>query len=103
MQLARITGTVVASCKDKNLTGLKLLLLQLLLPLTPDRLPSGNCLVSVDSVGAGEGEEVFFVRGVEASFPFLPAKVPTDANVVGIVDHWSIKDIGFKKVQKQKV
>lgn len=97
MQLARITGTVVASCKDKNLTGHKLLLLQ---PLTPDRLPLGNCLVGVDSVDAGEGEEVFFVRGVEASFPFLPAKVPTDANVVGIVDHWSIKDIGFKKVQK---
>lgn len=97
MQLARITGTVVASCKDKNLTGLKLLLLQ---PLTSDRLPSGNCLVGVDSVDAGEGEEVFFVRGLEASFPFLPTKVPIDASVIGIVDHWSVKDVGFKKVCK---
>ena len=39
-------------------------------------------------MGAGAGEEVFYVRGREASFPFLPAEVPTDAAIVGIVDHW---------------
>jgi microcompartment protein CcmK/EutM len=44
--------------------------------------------VAVDSVGAGVGETVFFVRGKEAGFPFLPAEVPADAGVVGIVDHW---------------
>jgi microcompartment protein CcmK/EutM len=44
--------------------------------------------VAVDAVGAGVGETVFFVRGKEASFPFLPGEVPTDAGVVGIVDHW---------------
>jgi hypothetical protein len=33
---------------------------------------------------------VFFVRGAEASFPFLPELVPTDASVVGIVDHWDV-------------
>jgi microcompartment protein CcmK/EutM len=38
---------------------------------------------------AGAGEEVFFVRGREASFPFLPAEVPSDATIVGIVDHWT--------------
>ena len=36
----------------------------------------------------GVGEHVFFVRGNEASFPFLPAEPPVDACVVGIVDHW---------------
>ena len=87
MQLARITGTVVATCKDPNLHGLKLLVLQ---PLTLDRQPAGRALVGVDSVGAGEGEEVFFVRGREASFPFFPTQVPTDAAVIGIVDHWSV-------------
>jgi len=35
------------------------------------------------------GEEVFVVRGREASFPFLPIEVPTDLNIVGIVDYWS--------------
>jgi len=35
-------------------------------------------------------ETVFFVRGKEASFPFHPTEVPTDAGVVGIVDHWDL-------------
>jgi microcompartment protein CcmK/EutM len=46
-------------------------------------------LVAADSVGAGPGEDVFYVRGREAAFPFLPREVPTDAAVVGIVDHIS--------------
>ena len=87
MHLARVTGTVVATRKDANLRGLALLLVQ---PLTPDHKPVGRTLVAVDSVGAGVGEDVFFVRGREASFPFWPAEVPTDASIVGIVDHWSV-------------
>ena len=90
MQLARVTGTIVATRKDDNLRGLKLLLLQ---PLTPDGAPIGRSLVGVDSVGAGVGEEVFFVRGREASFPFLPEGVPTDATVVGIVDPRSLDNV----------
>jgi microcompartment protein CcmK/EutM len=45
--------------------------------------------VAVDSVGAGVGEHVFFVRGKEASFPFHPTEVPADAGIVGIIDHWT--------------
>jgi microcompartment protein CcmK/EutM len=40
------------------------------------------------------GERVFFVRGAEASFPFLPAVVPTDASIVGIVDRWDLSEAG---------
>jgi microcompartment protein CcmK/EutM len=87
MQLARVIGDVVISVKDENLAGLKLLLLQ---PLTTDRQAAGRPLVAVDSVGAGVGEEVFFVRGKEASFPFHPVEPPVDAGIVGIVDHWDI-------------
>jgi microcompartment protein CcmK/EutM len=87
MHLGRIVGTVVTTRKDPNLTGVPLLLVQ---PLTPDRTPTGRLLVAADSVGAGVGEEVFFVRGKEASFPFFPAEVPVDAGIVGIVDHWDI-------------
>ena len=71
MQLARVIGDVVATRKDENLVGLKLLIVQ---PLTPEREPAGRPLVAVDAVGAGVGEEVFFVRGKEASFPFYPAE-----------------------------
>jgi microcompartment protein CcmK/EutM len=41
---------------------------------------------------------VFFVRGREASFPFLPKAVPIDVSVVGIVDHWSVEDAGIDTV-----
>lgn len=87
MQLARVTGDVVATVKDAALSGHKLLLLQ---PLAPDRTPVGRIVVALDAVGAGVGEHVFFVRGREASFPFLPAEPPADACVVGIVDHWDL-------------
>lgn len=86
MFLARVTGTVVASHKDPGLVATKLLVIQ---PLNADRTPSGKPLVAVDSVGAGVTEEVFYVRGREASFPFLPAEVPADAAIIGIVDHWN--------------
>lgn len=88
MQLARVTGDVVATVKDPALSGQKLLVLQ---PLSPDRQPLGRAVVAVDAVGAGVGEHVFFVRGREASFPFLPAEPPVDACVVGIVDHWDLE------------
>lgn len=88
MNLARVIGDVVVTRKDENLTGIKLLVVQ---PLTPERQPAGKPLVAVDAVGAGVGEEVFFVRGKEASFPFYPdAEPPVDAGIVGIVDHWDL-------------
>ena len=42
--------------------------------------------MAADSVGAGVGETVFFVRGREAAFPFYPAEPPVDAAITGIVD-----------------
>ena len=88
MQLARVIGDVVVSRKDENLTGITLLVVQ---PLTPEREAAGRPLVAVDAVGAGVGEDVFFVRGKEASFPFDPIAAPVDACIVGIVDHWTVE------------
>ena len=87
MQLARVIGDVVMTRKDENLVGIKLLVVQ---PLTPEREAVGRPLVAVDAVGAGVGEEVFFVRGKEASFPFYPVEPPVDAGIVGIVDRWDL-------------
>jgi microcompartment protein CcmK/EutM len=87
MQLARVIGDVVATRKDETLDGIKLLVLQ---PIAADGTNVGRTLVAVDSVGAGVGETVFFVRGKEASFPFHPMEVPADAGIVGIVDHWHV-------------
>lgn len=89
MQLARVIGDVVATIKDANLTGTKLLVLQ---PIAASGEAVGRTLVALDSVGAGVGEHVFFVRGREAAFPFYPAEPPTDAAIVGIVDHWHVEE-----------
>ena len=89
MQLARVIGDVVVTRKDPNLIGVTLLVLQ---PLAPDGSAVGRTLVAVDSMGAGVGETVFFVRGKEASFPFYPVEVPADAGVVGIVDSYDVID-----------
>lgn len=85
MQLARVIGDVVSTMKDVNLTGIKLLVLQ---PIAASGEASGRTLVALDSVGAGVGEVVFFVRGREAAFPFYPDEPPADASVIGIVDEW---------------
>ena len=87
MQLARVIGDVVATVKDSNLTGIKLLLLQ---PIAVSGEAAGRTLVALDSVGAGVGEHVFFVKGREAAFPFYPGEPPADAAVIGIVDHWDV-------------
>lgn len=87
MQLARVIGEVVSSVKDPNLDGISLLVLQ---PLAASGEPAGRTLVATDSVGAGVGEQVFFVRGREAAYPFYPAEPPTDAAVIGIVDHFHV-------------
>lgn len=83
MHLARVIGTVVASRQDPGLSGRTLLVIQ---PVRADGAAQGRPLVAVDSVGSGVSEQVFYVRGREASFPFLPAEVPADAAIVGIVD-----------------
>ena len=87
MQLGRVIGTVVLNNQNDTLNGIALLLVQ---PISSSREPVGRAIVAADSVGAGVGEHVFFVRGKEASFPFFPTEVPADAGIVGIVDHWTI-------------
>ena len=87
MQLARVVGEVVATIKDANLSGITMLVVQ---PIAASGEDVGRALVALDSIGAGVGEHVFFVRGREAAFPFYPAEPPADATVIGIVDHWTV-------------
>jgi microcompartment protein CcmK/EutM len=83
MQLARVIGTVVSTVKSDLLEARKLLVIQ---PLDAKLEKAGKPMVAIDSVGAGDGEVIFWCRGKEASFPFVPLDVPTDCTIVGIVD-----------------
>lgn len=87
MVLGRVIGNVVCTIKHPALAGCKLLVVQ---PIDRQGRDKGRALVALDSVGAGAGETVYWCRGREASFPFLPAEVPTEAAIVGIVDSVNI-------------
>jgi ethanolamine utilization protein EutN len=87
MLLGRIIGNVVCTMKDPALIGQKLLIVQ---PLDRKGRDKGRPVIALDAVGAGAGETIYWCRGREASFPFLPADLPTEATIVGIVDSVNI-------------
>src|SRR5215203_6432834 len=93
MFLARVTGHVVASVKDKTLNGQKLFVVE---PLNvkydeatsqPASLGNtGRAIVALDSVGAGEGQLVLVVQGSSARMTEQTKHLPADAVIIGIVD-----------------
>ncbi len=84
MILARVTGTLVATQKNRKLEGAKLLFVQ---PLTLEDTPRGPELLAVDGVGAGVHEKVLIVlEGRAASDAIGKKAAPVDAAIVGIVD-----------------
>jgi ethanolamine utilization protein EutN len=84
MQLARVTGTLVATHKNRKLEGAKLLFVQ---PLTLEDTPRGPELLAVDGVGAGVHEKVLIVlEGRAASDAIGKKAAPVDCAIVGIVD-----------------
>ena len=84
MQLGRVAGRVWATAKHPGLNGQRLLVVQ---PLTPEAKATGKPVICLDAVGAGAGELIYWCRGRESSFPFLPEEVPSDSTIVAIVDH----------------
>ncbi len=84
MQLARVTGTVVASVKADGLAGVKFLIVQ---PLSRKLEPEGGPVVAADGVHmAGPGELVYIVGAREAAQAMPDTFVPVDHAIVGIVD-----------------
>ncbi len=83
MNLARVIGTIWATRKDENLEGAKMQIIQ---PLDHKQNKIDQPLVAVDTVGAGQGEIVYYVTAREATIPYPTRIAPIDAAIVGIVD-----------------
>jgi microcompartment protein CcmK/EutM len=88
MQLGRVVGRLWCTVKNDSLNGHRLLVVQ---PVSPELKQTGKQLVCADATGAGAGELIYWCRGREASFPFLPAEVPVDAVIVGIIDELHVE------------
>ncbi|MCA9951714.1 MAG: EutN/CcmL family microcompartment protein [Anaerolineales bacterium] len=84
MRLAKVIGNVVATQKENSLTGLTLLVIE---EIDPRTKTTKDCLVCVDTLGAGVGDIVLWVRGGAARFVSdIDRYAPVDAAIVGIVD-----------------
>ncbi len=83
MNLGRVIGRVWATQKVDSLEQKRMLFVQ---PMTFRGADTGNPIVALDTVDAGEGDTVIYVSSTEATVPFKPILTPTDATIVGVVD-----------------
>jgi len=83
MLLGRVIGTVVATRKEPEIEGLKLLLVR---NCDPAGAPSGATVVAIDAVGAGVGEVVLYASGSSARQTAATRDRPVDATIMAIVD-----------------
>jgi len=98
MILARVVGTVVSSHKAPKIEGIRFLLIEKIDPVTMKG--KNDFVVSMDSVGAGIGEIVFYVSGSSARFTSATEGKPSDSAIIAIVD--IIEKDGVFTYQKNK-
>jgi len=89
MKLGKVIGTVVCSQKVESFEGIKLLLVQ---PLSKTLENNGDPIVACDTVQAGLGDIVFYEGGREAALGIKDWFNPSDATIMGIVDHVDLED-----------
>jgi len=84
MLIAKVTGVVVASQKNKHLEGYRLLIVQ---PLDRDGKPTGDSMMAVDPAYAGYGETVLIIdEGNSARQVFNNPEIPVRTFVAGVID-----------------
>jgi ethanolamine utilization protein EutN len=84
MLLARVVGNVVASQKNAQLEGTKLLLVQ---PEDAGGAPRGAAVLAIDGVDAGIGDRVLLIQdGRSAQLVLGKGVAAVDAAVIGVVD-----------------
>ena len=89
MYLGIVIGSVVATRKDEDLVGKKLLLVE---KVKPNGELQDSVEVAVDSVGAGKGEYVIVTNGRPAGFVFDSSDSMIDAAIVAIVDSVEVSE-----------
>ena len=83
MNVGLVIGTVVATKKEEELSGLTFLLVR---GVDLDGKPTSTQVVAVDAVGAGVGEVVLYASGSSARQTKVTKDRPVDATIMAIVD-----------------
>lgn len=89
MNLGKIIGSVWATQKVESLNHKRLLFVQ---PMAFSGTDVGDPIVALDTVDSGVGDTIIYVSSTEATVPFKPLLIPTDATIVGVVDRVDHRD-----------
>ena len=85
MYTGRITGTVVATVKEKNVQGIPLLTVKLI-----ENGKEAGTIVAADSTRqAGPGDFVYLIGSREAARMFRKDLCQVDAAIVGFIDTYN--------------
>ncbi len=90
MLLGRVVGTVVATRKEPELEGLRLMLVR---AADVEGKATGGLVVAIDAVGAGEGEVVLYASGSSARQTAVTKDRPVDATIMAIVDQVAVDGV----------
>tara|TARA_B100000959_G_C14768461_1_gene536466 strand:- start:454 stop:735 length:282 start_codon:yes stop_codon:yes gene_type:complete len=90
MIYAQVTGNVIATHKNRELEGNRLLVIQ---PIDHRGQATGSSLIALDSADAGEGDRVLVIdEGGSARILLGNDKAPLRNVVIGIVDDIDIDE-----------
>ena len=87
MRIARVVGTTVATIKDENLEGRKLLIL---LPTDETGKANGKPYVAVDTLDAGVGDLVLTAHGSGGRQTSITKNSPVDAVIMAVIDELEV-------------
>jgi len=93
MNIGLVIGNVWATRKTETLVGKRMLFIQ---PMSFSGKSVGSKIIALDTVDSGVGDTVIYVSSTEATIPFKPQLIPTDATIVGIVDRVDHVDGSWK-------
>jgi len=95
MQIARVIGTTVATIKDVNLVGQKLLIVR---PTDEHGEAYGKPYVAVDTLDAGVGDLVLTASGSSARQTEITKNRPVDAVIMAVIDSLEVGgEVTFRK------
>lgn len=88
MFIGRVVGSLWATRKVENTSGVKFLIIQ---PYNLNKAPNTDTIVAADTLGAGEGELVMVAYGRAARIAVDSEDMSIEAAVTGIIDEYDVK------------
>ncbi len=87
MFIGKVVGSLWATRKVENTSGVKFLIIQ---PYNLNKAPNTDTIVAVDTLGAGEGELVMVAYGRAARVAVGNEDMSIEAAVIGIIDEYTV-------------